>query len=58
MCAQLIAAMGTKLEDDKKTIQQEDLSPNARLAVRFRMELKFLVQAALALALGKLRNLQ
>lgn len=55
MCAQLIAAMGTRLEDDKQLIRQDSLSANAQLAIQFRMELKLMVQAALALVLNKVK---
>ena len=58
MCAQLIAAMGTRLEDDKQLVQQDGQTPNSLLAIRYRMEMKLLIQAALALALNKLKTLR
>ena len=59
MCAQLIAAMGTKLGDDRKLLLlPHGLSANSRLAIHFRMELKKFIQAALALVLQELKRLQ
>ena len=63
MVAQLIAAMASKghpacsSEDDRRLLQQEGLSPNTRLAVRYRLGLKLFIQAALALVLQKRKQL-
>lgn len=57
MCAQLISAMGTRLDEDRRTLTAE-MSTNSTLAVRYRIELKVLIQAALALVLNKLKRLQ
>ena len=63
MCAQLISSMGnathpaTKSEDDRRLLQQADLSQNAKLAVRYRLQLKLFIQAALAMVLNKLKRL-
>ena len=58
MCAQLISAMGTKLEDDRRLLQSDGMSDNAQLAIRFRIQLKVFIQAALALVLNKFKGLQ
>ena len=63
MCAQLISSMGsathpaTKSEDDRCLLQQTELSQNMRLAVRYRLQLKLFIQAALAMVLNKLKRL-
>ena len=63
MCAQLISSMGnathpaTKSEDDRRLLQQAELSQNTRLAVRYRLQLKLFIQAALAMVLNKLKRL-
>jgi len=63
MCAQLISAMGNathpacKSEDDRRLLQQGGLSQNMQLAVRYRLQLKLFIQAALALVLNKLKQL-
>lgn len=59
MCAQLISAMGTRLEDDRHVLQSTDgMSKNAQLAVKYRIQLKLFIQAAMALVLNKLKKLQ
>lgn len=58
MCAQLISAMGTKLEDDRQVLQSPGISENTQLAVKYRIQLKLFIQAALALVLNKLKRLQ
>lgn len=57
MTAQLISAMGTKLEDDRETSRNVGLSDNYQLALCYRMQLKYFIQAALALVLNKLKSL-
>ena len=58
MCAQLISAMGTRLEDDRRILQSEAASENMQVAIRYRMQLKLFIQAALALILNKLKRLK
>lgn len=59
MCAQLVAGMGSKLEDDRRMLSKEQgLSVNSCLAVHYRIQLKKFIQAAMALVLNKLKRLQ
>jgi len=57
MCAQLVSALGTKSDDDRRHLQQGSLSENSKLAIQYRLQLKLLIQAALALVLNKLKQL-